>query len=440
LDFKAELGGPSGWKLFGKLLFAATAAWGIIIGIMTYHSSHLSAIDDRAERSYYQLISDLGHDSASVRIGAITRIPEIMLTRVPRSSDLTPLAALRITFGGELDTYPRYHEDARHLVQVQLHFLSSHPDKWSLSEMQALLQVLREVGPEGWYQAQPLTSPPNYLHSLEWIWKTGHPVDSQPSVTLLDGVRLDGISLRQEYLSGGHFSGASFRSANLSYAHVEHSILSNAHLEFADFSSANLDFASMEGAHADGADFRSAILDHANVKYTSLVNAQLQDISCRGCNMLASNLAHSNCTQADMEGAYIENVSFDGAILGGVDMVGADLRFSSLTAADLSHAHLEHADFGNASLTRARLAGATVNGTSFANADLRGADFSGAIGIEEARNWIDANIAGIRGIQPQLVQRLVALGAVLIQGDEKWKEYKKAGRPHDNWRRYSSSK
>ena len=108
-------------------------------------------------------------------------------------------------------------------------------------------------------------------------------------------------------------------------------------------------------------------------------------------------------------------------------------------AADLSYGILQQADFGNTDLRTAEFSGANLSGARFTGADMRGADLKNASGITDASSWWDANIANVRGIPLAVRNRLLGLGAISIANDKQWQAYKKEGRPHGSWQRYSGN-
>lgn len=437
-DCAAEIIKPAGWKIIGPMLVGLTLIWGVFVGVMTYHSAHLLAQTERAEKSYYQLVGDLGHDSTRVRIGAIARIPEVMLLQVPDTTDLTALGAMRLTFGGQVRRTAPYHRDVKRLIRIHLAFLSSHPDKWSLAEMEAMLDIMRGLGSEGWYEARQKSTNTDRRSGLAWMWDVGHANDSEPAATLFQHIRLDGIDLKQTVLIQADLAFASLNKANLSYARLEHAILARSQLKFADLSSANLRFANMENVNAEQADLVSAWLDEADLKYANFANGRLQESSCDHCNLLGANLTGANLRRASLTGAYVENSRLDGAYLVGATMSRADFRFSSLRSADLSGADLREVDFRNSDLRGAKLIASDVAGVEFGTANLDGADLMGLRGLDAAKGWNDTNIAHLKGLSPATVNKLIDRGAVVIPNDLRWRAYKEAGKPHDRWREYAS--
>jgi hypothetical protein len=58
--------------------------------------------------------------------------------------------------------------------------------------------------------------------------------------------------------------------------------------------------------------------------------------------------------------------------------------------------------------------------------------------IEEILDCRDANIAGVTGLDPDIVERLLSKGAVSIPDASSWIAYKEAGCPHERWREFAA--
>jgi len=432
-----ELRSPRGWKLGGEIVGGILLAWSALLAVMTYHSAHLVELKDGAERSYYQLVGDLAHSSSQVRIGATFRVPQVMLRRVPVKDNLGPIDSLWLTLGGKEDTVAAYHQNVQQIFRLHLQGLNVRNTDWSLPEVKAAIEVLRDLGPDGWYDARVMdrTAVPQ-TQSLAWLWKNQHSTayPDMSAATLLEGVKLDGISFQGFELTGADLQGTSMKGAILKYAHLADSNLQNANLEKADISSTDLKFSVLDNANLTNAYIVSATSNSARFRNTVLRGAFLGEIDCSSCNFLEADLEGATLGKANLRNAYLQNASLIRANLMRADLTGADLSSSTLTLADFSDAILDSADLGYATASRTRFCNALLRNADLKLADLRGADFTGAKDLRTVRDWTDANIANTIGLDKPLRLFAIANGAVELPADSQWKAYKQAGRPKGRWR------
>ena len=68
---------------------------------------------------------------------------------------------------------------------------------------------------------------------------------------------------------------------------------------------------------------------------------------------------------------------------------------------------------------------------------MRGADFTRVKNIKNSNRWVDANIAGVVGLNYEDIGAMISGGAVIIENNEKWEQYKKDGRPNRKWKLYA---
>lgn len=438
-DLRTALRSPDGWKLLGQILGGMALVWGVFVGVATYQSSHLLAVIERGERSYYQLLNDLGRESPRVRIGAIRRIPDVMLQQLPISHRLGIIDSLKLILGWEPKKAAVYHSDVQRLVHIELDSLNSSNPNWSLAEVESVIDVLEELGAEGWYagKSRPHTEHPK--DSLAWIWKTVPPTVEayQNAATLFESVRLDGINLSQFDLAQADFKGASLKGANLSYSILDNAALQGASLHKADLSYASVRYGQLEDAKLQEAYLTSAIMEYCDLKHVDLRNAHLQEADLSHANMLGAVLTQANVRKARLQLANLQNTNFDLAYMVEVDFHGADLSFASLRSADLSNSNLTKADLSFAILSNTNLQGTDLNQADFLAADLSHANLRGVRNLNAVRDWLDANIAGVKGLSGNEIRHLMLQGAVVIPNPAKWRAYKEAGRPHSRWKEFA---
>jgi uncharacterized protein YjbI with pentapeptide repeats len=435
----SELRSPKGWKLSCEIAGGIILVWTAVLGVMTYHSAHLIDLKDGAERSYYQLVGDLAHSSSQVRIGATFRVPQVMLRRVPLKDSLGPIDSLMLTMGGKLDTFAPYHPNVQQIFRLHLANLNSRNSDWSLAEVQAAIEVLRNLGPEGWYDARETdhTTIPQ-TKALAWLWQNQRPPlrSYESASTLFEGVRLDGINFQGFELTNADFQRASMKGAILQYAHLAGSNLQSTDLERADISTADLKFSQLVRANLAGAYMMSASVDSANFKNATLHGAFLQQIECPSCNFLEANLDGASLWKANLRNAYVQNASLVRTTVQGANLTNADMSSATLSFADFDGAVLDSADLSYAIATKTKFRNASLRNADLRLADLRGADFTGSKDLQSVRDWTDANIANALGLTGSIRSNAISKGAVELPKDIQWRAYKQAGRPKGRWRQF----
>ncbi len=438
-DLVGELRSSKGWKLASEIIGGIILVWSAVLGVMTYHSAHLIELKDGAEKSYYQLVGDLAHSSSQVRIGATFRVPQVMLRQVPVKDNLGPIDSLILTLGGKEQTFAAYHGNVQQIFRLHLANLNARNPNWSLAEVQAAIEVLQDLGSEGWYDARevgkrtiPLTK------SLAWVWQPQRsPIHSyETASTLFEGVKLDGIDFQGFELANADFQRASMKAANLQYAHLVGSYLQGINLEGSDVSATDLRFSQLEQANLTNAYMASAKLDSSNFKNAILHGAYLEQAECSSCNFLGANLDGANLWKVNLRNAHLQNATLLHVTGQGANLTNADMSFATLTLADFGGAILDSADLSYAAAPQSKFRNASLENVDLRLADLRGADFTGSKGLQSVRDWTDTNIADAIGLSQSARSVALSRGAVELPRDSQWKSYKQAGRPHHRWRQF----
>ena len=104
-----------------------------------------------------------------------------------------------------------------------------------------------------------------------------------------------------------------------------------------------------------------------------------------------ADLSGAVLSGANLSGANLRWADLSGADLSGAVLSGADLSGANLSGADLSWADLSGAVLSGANLSGANLSGANLSGANLRWADLRRADLSGAEGLLQSSNYLDAH-------------------------------------------------
>jgi uncharacterized protein YjbI with pentapeptide repeats len=154
-------------------------------------------------------------------------------------------------------------------------------------------------------------------------WRKAHPdikIDLRGAE--LDGVKLDGASLRRAFLSGTKFDGASLRRAFLAGAFLNEASLGEANLSGANLSEAFLEEANLNGTNLNGAFLNGAFLRRANLEGAFLNEAFLSGTNLSGANLRGANLRGANLEEALLEEANLIRANLSGATLTGACLYG----------------------------------------------------------------------------------------------------------------------
>jgi pentapeptide repeat protein len=141
----------------------------------------------------------------------------------------------------------------------------------------------------------------------------------------------------------------------------------------------------------------------------------------------------------DVSGAFLQAIRLDNARLRRSDFSAADVRNGNFESADLQDSNLQSANFRQSTLRDASLAGAQMDDGDFQGADLSRADLSGAtldnadlrLASLKDSTWNDirsmkgANVYGLRDAPSGFVEWATNHGAVQVQSDEQWENWRK---------------
>ena len=215
---------------------------------------------------------------------------------------------------------------------------------------------------------------------------------------------LSGKSLRNLDLSNLDFTGARMTRVNLYGAK-----LADSNMTRADLTGANLNLSWLIHANFTDANLTDASLV-APVVAQGLTATSGEIPIFKGANMTRARV-QARFTGGDMRGAtfaggdlsaHLKNQSMGlmHTEMGSADLEGADFAKTDMGHADMSFANLKGANFKGADLSRAVLTGADASDADFAGADLTGAEldgtnFTGAKGLDTAKNLDKA-----RGYKP----------------------------------------
>jgi uncharacterized protein YjbI with pentapeptide repeats len=254
-------------------------------------------------------------------------------------------------------------------------------------------------------------------------WDTGQVIAGTQGITPGPGVRLDNRHLPYANLKDLDLHGASFWSANLSFADLGGSNLANAFLDGATLASANLAGTDLANTYINGS-LASANLAGANLTNATFQGAAFANANLAGANLTGARFDHrSRFTGANLAGAIVTGADFSVATASGFtkeqlystasyqqkNLQGIGLSEyilglaaqSNLADWDFNHQNLTNAIFEKAMLTRANFTGANLTNASFylatmtdanlAGAMVTGADFSATIGFSKEQLYSTAS-------------------------------------------------
>jgi hypothetical protein len=270
-----------------------------VVGAQEYEQARLRTERDEAQESFFQLIEGIGSPSLLTSIGALRRIPAQTTRAVPRDTEPYPGEGVLYMLG--LHNHPiEYPYRSELLSTLHIAAKMEKPERLTCTmTTSALMEVLCDLGPEGWYGANMdggiVGVRRNGVDCLSWIWGNapsgttqGIPAyrifvkaelcDLQLSQKLLhaarfDSASIDGATFEGSDLRGANFHGAQLRSVDFKQAELDGALLSHKLLHAARFDSASIDGASFEGADLRGADFRGARLRSVDFKQAELDGA-----------------------------------------------------------------------------------------------------------------------------------------------------------------------
>ena len=428
-DIRRDFLRPKGWKSIAAAFGAIVFVWGFLSGLVTYHLDHLEKVNETAERSYYEVVSDLASSNARVRVGALHRISEVMLRPVPDVRQFGMWAAVKLTLGVRPRALHPYHNDLR--TMLHSYFLGLSLDKVTPSapEVAAYINALIDLGPEGWYREEPRPLITR-TRALLWVWNSpeaaAHSIVNPSDLfinTDLTGVSLQDFNLEHADFSRTKMNGADLRGTFLENARLNGTKLSDAkltgaHLNFADMIGADLKGADLEGAQLRFARFKTEDKNLATAAHSFAARSDFSQCDCLGLRLTSATLIQATFRGTNLQNANLERAMFNAALLD-----GSDLSFVQADDADFSDAVITNANLREASLRRAIFSGAIIQATDFRGADLRGANFTNCKRLDIDADFRNANIAGVQGLSAGTISALKTRGAVEITSDAKWEAF-----------------
>jgi uncharacterized protein YjbI with pentapeptide repeats len=166
----------------------------------------------------------------------------------------------------------------------------------------------------------------------------------------LSNTNLNGVILRQAYLSGIDLNNASMDEANLEGADLSEAILRQCGL-----AKANLSMAKLRDTNLRQAILNQSLLSKADLSGAIVVDAKLAGAVLRGAICAKANFKGSDLSEANLAGATLTNAFFQECDLRGADLTAANLRGANLSGANLTGATLKDADLRGAYLSTAKI-------------------------------------------------------------------------------------
>ena len=373
----------------GGVVGAILAASGNRRAVAQEHNNELVRKGNDNVR-FQDIVKDLGHDKATVRIAAFYRFFYLAEKKQDTNKKTEKLrkdifeilcGCLRSISSGTFDVNKNKHE-----YRI---------------EQQALLDVLFKGKFRGNMKNEQNWIPSGFsadlckVHLIKLNLSDANLSGANLSDAYLSDADLSGANLSDADLSdadllGANFSGANLSSINLSDAYLSGANLSGSNLLNAVFSGADLSGADLSGAkfsntNLSDANLSGADLSGANLSDADLSGANLSDANLSGAGLLGATLTGANFSNTNLSEVDISNTDLSNTDLSNTDLSGTDISKMDLSNVNLSNTNLSGADFSNTDLSNMNLSGADFSNTDLSGADLSGADLSGA-------NITDANL------------------------------------------------
>ncbi|MFF8381667.1 pentapeptide repeat-containing protein [Streptomyces sp. NPDC015661] len=263
---------------------------------------------------YTAAVTNLGSQSADVRVGGIYALERIM-----RDSPRDNAMGLSV-----LAAYMRAHGRLRAAdVQRAEPALASPPLEPLAVDLQAAMTVLAN---------RPVDDGDRTILQLRYVNLRG--LADMGDLDLAQEDRTPGKT-------GGQGGAPSGVRANLSGVDLTGSDLSGAQLYKAAFLRALLPGADLRMAYLAGAVFTGAVLTGADLRDADLGGAKLAGANLRDADLSKAEAEQADFSGADLRGADLRGANLRNADLHGAYLIGAKLSGANLTGADLKDAHLE---------------------------------------------------------------------------------------------------
>ena len=256
--------GKSDFK--GNLTIVLTF-FAFIVGANEFSASRKERDAEAADIAYSRLLQNLGSDSAVVRIGTIGQIARQIRRKVPILHHPYPWDGIAYLFGlNKPETSHPYHEDLQSIIRALLTSPKDGTD--SALESAAIISLLCDLGPEGWYAAGDRHVVSVSSDSIRWIWENAPEarLSDAPSYTLFRGAELAHASFARLQMERAEFTGATLMWTSFAGSYLDNST----------FTTTKLNHVTFEGASLRGADFGGAILDDVNFNGADLDNAHFE--------------------------------------------------------------------------------------------------------------------------------------------------------------------
>lgn len=220
--------------------------------------------------------------------------------------------------------------------------------------------------------------------------------NSRPNV-YIGPVKLDGIRLRNSWLSNTNFSEVSLKYADMRGVTIEDTNFSKSILKFADFTNASGRNVIFSDSVMEKIKLVSASLPKAKLNRALLTSANARRVKLREAYALATRFDGANLSGGELLDIVALGASFVKSTLDDVDLENARLRGSSFEGASLKRANLTNAIVSFANFTDSDMTGITVEFASFTGANMSNVKMKDARGLKEATwrgawMWDDSKI------------------------------------------------
>ena len=448
-DIVQTFAAPKGWQFVGKTILLFAGGYGLLLTLLTYQQTSRMSEIDLAERAYVRLTEDLNSDNVKRQIDALHKIPEMMCRRTPIISR-TPTVFEYVTAAtgnGIPTTTPFMHDLKRKLhgyttIDPQTSNASGANAGLSKKQFDAVIEVLCQLGYEGWYTGRVIQDEHvKLVDGIQWVWhappENFRYLHESPS-TIFEETVIRSCVLSRFSLDNANFKKTRIDEGDFSYAKLHSANFAGGHLSQVDFSHTKLSDSLFDGATMDSVKLGNAELRFVSFRDTVMTGLSVWDCDLSGGNFIKAIISEGSFSNAN---APDDAVSFDSCELKNVRFFGCNLQrcsFRRVVSVGLSftNCNLENSSFALAHMSGVSFRDCNVEGVVFDRCDLRDGDLGAAKNILELRSALDANISGAKLEESARQYLIEKKGAIEIPDSEKWKSYKLDGTPHDRWRDY----
>jgi uncharacterized protein YjbI with pentapeptide repeats len=446
-DILLNLKKKEGWRLVTKIFIVIFTLFSASITVMSFHNERNNKEYLNAESKYEKFRNDIYSDSREKRLIAIKDFPKIILLKAPSKRDVGYIDAFLYSIGFKSKYEYLFKKEAGKLYYMYFKRMNVANKNWSLDEMRELIEVISGMGEKEWFGGRYSddNDGDNFIRvvsdkkkrNLNWIWKSNKSDINILLNELFVGVKADSLDFSDMSLKNGILKSSSFNSAGFQRVNMNKCDISESCFNNVDFS-----FAKISEVYGDKGEYVEANFYNTDIERDSFIKCNYY-ASHYGNSILKNNYYYgSNFNKAVIYSCKINSCDYDDTDLNYTEWTGCDIMNSSFRSVEISDSNILGCTFKNVVFRDSKFKNTKLRNSDFENCDfeccdMRGADFTRVKNIKNSNRWVDANIAGVVGLNYEDIGAMISGGAVIIENNEKWEQYKKDGRPNRKWKLYA---